>query len=202
MKDKIKATRGRPSRKPEIIAATEELIRTRGLASVTTRAIAEKVGCSEAAIYVHFDSRLELLLAVLEGSLPDMLAPLDALAQAVGKSTPQRNLLKALHAIYSFQERMIPMHGSLFGEPELLNAYRESFAGRRKGPHGGIARLQSYIVAEQALKRIPQEVDPDAAATALLAGSFFKAFMTQFFAEAQPTDDTFKKMIAAVIPKN
>jgi len=86
MKAKTKATRGRPSRKPEIIAATEELIRTRGLAGVTTRAIAERVGCSEAAIYVHFDSRSELLLAVLEGSLPAMLAPLDTLGQAVGKA--------------------------------------------------------------------------------------------------------------------
>ena len=45
---KKKSTRGRPSRRPEIIAATEALIRTRGLASTTTRAIAEQAGCSEA----------------------------------------------------------------------------------------------------------------------------------------------------------
>jgi AcrR family transcriptional regulator len=202
MKETVKATRGRPSRKPAIIAATDELIRTRGLSSVTTRAIAEHVGCSEAAIYVHFDSRHELLLAVLEGSLPDMLAPLDLLEKSVGKSTPQQNLVKALRAIYSFQERMIPMHGSLFGEPELLLAYRTTFAGRRKGPQGGIGRLQRYITGEQALNRIPKEVDAEAAATALIAGSFFKAFMTLFFAEAGPTDDSFKKLVAGALRKS
>ncbi len=196
MKAQTKGTRGRPSRKPEIIAATEELIRSRGLAGVTTRAIAEQTGCSEAAIYVHFDSRSELLLAVLEGSLPEMLAPLDTLEQAVGKATPQRNLLKAVQAIYTFQERMVPMHGSLFGEPKLLAAYRQTFVGRRKGPQGGIGRLQRYIAAEQALKRIPPEIDAEAAAAALISGLFFKAFMSLFFADPKPTDDTFKKLIA------
>src|SRR5260370_6419991 len=82
-KEKTKPTRGRPSRRPEIIAATEALIRTRGLAATTTRAIAEQAGCSEAALYVHFDSRLTLLLAVLEESLPEMLLPLKALEQSI-----------------------------------------------------------------------------------------------------------------------
>src|SRR5579871_4675586 len=105
---KQKLPRGRPSRKPEIIAAAEHLIRTRGLSSTTTRAIAEQAGCSEAAIYVHFESRLKLLLAVLEESLPDMLVPLQALDDAVGKSTPAQNLNKALHAIFSFHQRVVP----------------------------------------------------------------------------------------------
>jgi hypothetical protein len=94
---------------------------------------------------------------------------------------------------------MVPMHGSLFGEPELLSAYRQTFVGRRKGPHGGIGRLQRYIAAEQALKRIPQEIDPEAAATALIAGLFFKAFMTLFFADPRPTDESFRKLIASTL---
>src|SRR5258708_36246480 len=91
--------RGRPSRRPEIIAATEKLIRTQGLGSVTTRAIAAEVGCSEAALYVHFKGRLQLLLAVLEESLPEMLIPLHVLEQAAGRATPKQNLKKALRAI-------------------------------------------------------------------------------------------------------
>ena len=131
-----KPPRGRPSRRPEIIAATEALIRTRGLASTTTRAIAEQAGCSEAALYVHFENRLQLLLAVLEESLPDMLIPLRALEQSIGKSTPQQNLGKALRAIYTFHERVIPMLCGLFADPELLIAYRKSLAGQNKGPTG------------------------------------------------------------------
>src|ERR1700730_2569396 len=109
MKAKEKSTRGRPSRRPESIAAAEELIRVRGLANVTTRAIAEQAGCSEAALYVHFESRLKLLLAVLEEILPDMLLPLQSLDQSIGNATPQQNLTKSLRAIFTFHERVIPM---------------------------------------------------------------------------------------------
>jgi AcrR family transcriptional regulator len=199
MKRKAQAKRGRPSRRPEIIAATEALIRTKGLAGVTTRAIAQQVGCSEAALYVHFDGRLDLLLAVLEESLPNMLVPLRALEEATGKYTPQKNLRKALRAIYSFHERVIPMLGSLFADPELLTAYRESLTGRKKGPHGAIGRLQRYIAAEQELNRLPSGLDSEVSATVLMSSSFFKAFMAKFFGEPDPSDATLKKLVDAAI---
>jgi AcrR family transcriptional regulator len=202
MKLQTQAAKGRPSRRPEIIAATEALIRSRGLASVTTRAIAAEVGCSEAALYVHFESRLRLLLAVLEESLPDMLVPLHDLEQGLGKYTPQKNLSMALSAIYRFHERIIPMLGSLFADPELLAAYRESLVRGKKGPRGGIGRLQRYISAEQELNRISSKIDPEVAATGLMAGSFFRAFMTQFFGESVPIDAALKKLVAAAIDKS
>jgi AcrR family transcriptional regulator len=202
MKKKDPATRGRPSRRHEIVAATEMLIRTQGLASVTTRAIAKQANCSEAALYVHFENRLKLLLAVLEESLPDMLAPLHALEQAIGRSTPQQNLVRTLRAIYTFQERVIPMLNSLFADPALLTAYRESLASRQKGPHGALGRLQRYISAEQKLNRIHPKLDPEIAATMLMASSFFKAFTSQFFAEPGPSDAVLKKLVAAAIHKS
>src|SRR5260370_23724505 len=140
-KEKPKPARGRPSRRPEIIAATEALIRTRGLASTTTRAIAEQAGCSEAALYVHFNSRLTLLMAVLEESLPDMLLPLKSLEQSIGTRTPQQNLAQALRAVFAFHERVVPMLCGLFADPELLTAYRDFLTTRTKGPHGPIAHL-------------------------------------------------------------
>jgi AcrR family transcriptional regulator len=196
---KIRPTRGRPSRRPEIIAATEALIRTRGLASTTTRAIAEQAGCSEAALYVHFDSRLTLLLAVLEESLPDMLVPLKALEQSIGTRTPQQNLARALGAVFAFHERVVPMLCSLFSDPQLLTAYRESLTARNKGPQGAIGRLQKYISAEQSLGRIDKKVDAETAATMLMASSFFKAFVSQFFGAPRPSAAVFKKLIAAAI---
>src|SRR5580698_731628 len=168
---KEKSTRGRPSRRPEIIAAAQELIRTQGLANVTTRLIAERTGCSEAALYVHFDSRLKLLLAVLEESLPEMLIPLQALEQSIGSSTPQQNLVKALRAIFAFHERVIPMICGLFADTELLAAYRNSLTDRNRGPQGAIAKLQRYIVAEQKLGRLDKTLDPELTATTLMATS-------------------------------
>ncbi|MCU1318565.1 MAG: hypothetical protein JWP98_83 [Edaphobacter sp.] len=202
MKPTEKPARGRPSRRPEIIAAAQDLIRARGLANVTTRAIAEQAGCSEAALYVHFESRLKLLLAVLEESLPEMLLPLHALEQSIGAFTPQQNLTKALRAIFAFHERVIPMVCGLFADTELLAAYRESLTGRNKGPQGAISRLQRYIAAEQKLGRIDKKLDTDLAATTLMATSFFKAFTSQFLGEPGPSDAAFKKIVATAINKN
>jgi AcrR family transcriptional regulator len=199
MKVLEKTRRGRPSRRPEIIAATEALIRTRGLARTTTRAIAKQAGCSEAAIYVHFDNRLTLLLAVLEESLPDMLVPLRALEQSVGVRTPQQNLITALRAIFTFHERVVPMLCGLFADPELLAAYRKSLTARNKGPNGAIGRLHRYISAEQKLGRIHRSIDADTAATSLMANAFFKAFNSQFFGAPSPSAGVFKKLAAAAI---
>ena len=199
---KAKPTRGRPSRRPEIIAAAERLIRTRGLAGVTTRAIAEQAGCSEAALYVHFDNRLSLLLAVLEESLPDMLVPLKALEQSIGTLTPQQNLAKSLRAIFAFHERVVPMLCSLFADPQLLTAYRDSLTSRSKGPHGAIGRLQKYISAEQLLGRIATSIHAETAATMLMAGSFFQAFVSQFFGSPKPSAAALKKIVAAAIATN
>jgi AcrR family transcriptional regulator len=196
---KPKPTRGRPSRRPEIIAATEALIRTRGLASTTTRAIAEQAGCSEAALYVHFENRLRLLLAVLEESLPDMLVPLRALEQSIGTRTPQQNLTSALRAIFTFHERVVPMLCGLFADPQLLTAYRDSLTTRNKGPHGTVARLQNYISAEQKLGRIHRSIDAETSATILMASSFFKAFVSKFFGTPAPSSAVFKKLVAAAI---
>src|SRR5438067_8149533 len=105
--DKTRAAR--VNRRDEIVRATEELMRTRGLSGVTTRQIAETVGCSEGAIYVHFKGRVELLIAVLEESLPEMVKPLRALQETVGRKTPQQNLETAVRGILSFQQRVTPM---------------------------------------------------------------------------------------------
>jgi AcrR family transcriptional regulator len=199
--EKTKATRGRPSRRPEIIAAAETLIRTRGLASTTTRAIAEQAGCSEAALYVHFDNRLALLLAVLEESLPDMLLPLKSLEQSTGAGTPEQNLARALRAIFAFHERVVPMLCGLFADPDLLNAYRKSLTSRNKGPHGAIGRLRRYIAAEQAVGRIHKSIDAETAATMLMASSFFHAFVSKFFGSPRPSSAAFKKLVAAAIHK-
>jgi AcrR family transcriptional regulator len=199
---KQKPSRGRPSRKPEIIAAAEHLIRTRGLSSTTTRAIAEQAGCSEAAIYVHFESRLKLLLAVLEESLPEMLLPLQALDHAAGRSTPAQNINRALRAIFAFHRRVIPMLCGLFAEPELLTAYRESLTSRNKGPRGAIARLERYITAEQKLGRIQANIDAEIAATTLMANSFLKAFLVQFFDTPPPSSAVFKRIIASILEES
>lgn len=188
---------GKVNRRGQILSATEEILRSRGLSGTTTRQIAETVGCSEGALYVHFKDRMELLMAVLEDSLPDMLEPLHALADAAGRSTPQRNLEKALEGIFLFHQRVTPMVAGLFAEPHLLARYRKSLARSAKGPHRAISRLADYIRREQELGRISSRVDADAAATLQMSASFFRAFTEQFFGQPSglPSRRFFRQVI-------
>ena len=167
------------SRKEKMVAAAEALLRERGIGGVTTRAIAEAVPCSEGAIYVHFKDRLELLLAVLQQALPEMLAPLHELEEKAGKGTPEQNLTFALSGLMRFYDRVAPMLCSLMTEHELLRRFRQSLESAGKGPHRGIATLASYIEKEQRLGRIGAQVDAKTAAAVLMASSFFHVFTSQ-----------------------
>jgi AcrR family transcriptional regulator len=134
------------------------------------------VPCSEGAIYVHFEDRLELLLAVLRGALPEMVAPLHALELKAGAGTPGQNLALALKGLLRFHDRVGPMLCSLITEPELLKRFRQSLESTGKGPQRGIASLARYIELEQKLGRINKQVDAKTAASVLMASSFFQAF--------------------------
>lgn len=195
--------RGKTNRRGEILQAAEKLMRSHGLAGVTTRQISKEVGCSEGALYVHFKGRAELLLAMLEESLPDMLEPLKALGKSVGRGSPHRNLAVALRGIFKFHRRIVPAACGLFAEPELLAAYRESLARRGKGPHLSMGALADYIAAEQKLGRINAAVDARLAASLLMSSSFFRAFLEDFVgAPIEPSWEQFaERLIVGVAPQ-
>jgi len=177
-------------------------MRSHGLSGVTTRRISKEVGCSEGALYVHFKGRLELLLAMLEQSLPSMLKPLEALRESVGDGSPQENLIRAVGGIFKFHQRIVSASAGLFAEPELLTAYRNSLRHERKGPHLSMRVLEEYILSEQQLARIDSRIDAKLAACLLMAASFFRAFNEQFFGKPmQPTWSAFvQQLVATVVP--
>jgi AcrR family transcriptional regulator len=194
---------GKINRRSEILRAAEMLMHSRGLTGVTTREISQKVGCSEGALYFHFKGRLQLLLAMLEESLPDMLGPLQTLQESVGRSSPHANLAAALLGIFKFHRSVVPGTAGLFAEPELLAAYRKSLARQGKGPHLSMAVLADYIAAEQLLGRIDSGVDAKLAAYLLMSSSFFRAFMEKFSGKTmQPSWHHYaKRLVVAVAPQ-
>jgi len=178
-------------------------MKANGLSGVTTRRISREVGCSEGALYVHFKGRLELLLAMLEECLPDMLITLRELGESVGRGSPQENLAGALGGIFKFHRRVVPIAAGLFAEPELLAAYRSSLARQGKGPHLSMKVLEDYIRSEQESGRIAAYMDAKLAAYLILASSFFRAFVEEFFeTPMQPDWKHFAhQFIAAVAQK-
>ena len=154
-------------------------------------------------MYVHFKGRLELLLAMLEESLPDMLRPLHALRESVGRNSPHQNLVETLGGIFKFHQRVVPGTAGLFAEPKLLSAYRNSLNRQGKGPHLSMRVLEEYIRSEQDLGRIASEVDAKFAASLMMSASFFRAFVEHFFGTAmQPAWSAFaEKLVATVAPR-
>jgi AcrR family transcriptional regulator len=197
---RTKDVSSRVNRRKAILQAAEKLILERGLSGVTTRQISREAGCSEGALYVHFRGRLELLLAVLEESLPEMLGPLQTLQERVGRGSPQANLATALGGIFRFHQRATPLAAGLFAEPALLAAYRASLARQGKGPHLSMKVLENYVAAEQRLGRIDRRADAKQAAYVMMSASFFRAFSEQFFgATMRPSWDKFARQLIAVL---
>jgi AcrR family transcriptional regulator len=193
---------GRLNRRSEILEAAEKLMQSRGLSGVTTRQISREVGCSEGALYVHFKGRLELLLAMLEESLPDMLGPLQALRESVGRGSPHGNLAVALGGIFKFHRRIVPRTAGLFAEPVLLAAYRNVLARQGKGPHLSMRALEEYIRSEQELGRIALDVDAKLAAHLMMSSSFFRAFMEHFLGKStQPAWGKFAEQLVAIVAR-
>jgi AcrR family transcriptional regulator len=191
---------GKLNRRSEILRAAQKLMQSHGLSGVTTRQISHEVGCSEGALYVHFKGRLELLLAMLEESLPDMLGPLKELTESMGHRSPQENLVAALGGIFKFHRHVVPASAGLFAEPELLAAYRNSLNRQGKGPHLSMTVLEEYIRSEQKLGRINSEVDSKLAAYLMISASFFRAFVEHFFDKSvQPAWSNFAEQLVATI---
>ena len=151
----------------------------------------------EGALYVHFKGRLELLLAMLEDSLPEMLGPLRTLQQKVGHGSPQANLATALRGIYKFHQRATPRVAGLFADPELHAAFRSSLLRQNQGPHLSLKVLEDYITAEQETGRVEQRVDAKLAAYLLMSSSFFRAFSEQFF--GRPMRPAWSKLLDRLI---
>lgn len=193
---------GRRNRRKEILQGAERVIRTQGLASVTTRQISQEAGCSEGALYVHFNGRLELLLAMLEETLPTMLGPLEVLSQSIGRGSPLANLSKALEGIHRFHQHATPLVSGLFADPELHLKYRASLSSQGKGPHLSIKVLKNYIDAEQRMGRLDSTHNAQLAAELLMSASFFRAFSEQFFGiPLRPSWKAYhKQLLVAILP--
>jgi AcrR family transcriptional regulator len=189
------------NRRSEILRAAEKIMSEKGLNGVTTRQISREVGCSEGALYVHFKGRLELLLAMLEESLPDARLSFRMLEVSVGEGSPHANLVTAITGLRRFYQKVVPLFAGLFAEPKLLAAYRKSLIASNKGPHLAIGALEKYIEAEQKLGRIDKGTDANLVASILLSSCFLRAFVEHFFDRPmRPAWDKFAaQLVASVI---
>ena len=168
----------------ELIDAAARLLRTAGVASLTTREIAREAGCSDGALYTHFPTKSDLLMAVCEERLPDLRGEIGSLVSRVGSSTVERNLEAIIHTTQAFMAELIPITNAVASDPELRARHRERFVGGVIPPRRTIDALADYIAAEQRIGRVDPRISPRVFASLLTGACFSAASVEYVFGES------------------
>jgi AcrR family transcriptional regulator len=176
-----------PARR-RILDAAEHLMRTIGLARVTTKEIARAAGCSEAAIYKYYAGKEDLFIAVLETRLPPLGSVLADLSTPASLPELADALREVLRQAALFYESSVPIAGSLLAEPALLERHREGLTRIGAGPHVPFERLAEYLARAVAAGVLPAAVSPGAASAMLMGACFQRAFLARFSPPAPPPE--------------
>ncbi|HEY8984324.1 MAG TPA: TetR/AcrR family transcriptional regulator [Streptomyces sp.] len=187
----------RPTR-ARILDAAHDLMRTVGLARATTKEIAKAAGCSEAALYKHFDSKEDLFVQVLKERLPKLTPLLGSLAAEPGRGTLEENLTEIAHQAALFYDESFPIAASLYAENTLKRRHDAAMREKGAGPHVPIDLLAAYLRAEQALGRIAPTADTFAAASLLLGACAQRAFAYEAV-DTRPDTATFAARLARTL---
>ena len=89
----------RPQERPEELAAAAlRLFTERGYYSTTIDDVAEAAGVTKGAVYHHFDSKEELLLAAVQNFFNGAIAHMEDLLRRAGDLSPEERVRKILSA--------------------------------------------------------------------------------------------------------
>ena len=151
-------------RKREIVEASLEIIKEYGIQKLSLKRIANRIGISEQAIYRHFDSKLEILRAIIEYFNTE-------LKKTIHADLPAENVTAQIHALTSAHMTFINTHPAVASvifseemfqnEPELAEIVRQALMKRlsqitqliQQGQQTGEfdARLNPSVIARMLL---------------------------------------------------
>jgi AcrR family transcriptional regulator len=166
--------RGRPPSggREEILRATHDLLRERGMAKLTTREVAERAGVSEGSVFYHFEDRFGLLKAVFERSLgPLHLQPLNS-----GADQDMRTTVTTMsEGIEKFLNGSLDVMMAAQSDSSLRESLHAYMLESDYGPHRGIAGIGAYITAQQKAGIVRADVNPMVVASMIVNDTFQRA---------------------------
>jgi AcrR family transcriptional regulator len=187
------ATEVKPARE-RILDAAAVVMREKGVANTTTKAIAAAAGYSEAMLYKHFADKQELFLVLLKERLPGVRPRL----AAPGWGDLAANLADIVEQLMNYYADLFPMSVSIFSAPELLVQHREGIARHGgSGPVGPVRMLTNYLDAEREAGRIRTEADTTSAAQLLVGVAFHQGFLAAY--EGRTSVDAARDLAAAAV---
>jgi AcrR family transcriptional regulator len=166
----------KPARE-RILDAAAVVMREKGVANTTTKAIAAQAGYSEAMLYKHFADKQELFLLLLKERLP-LVHPRLA---APGWGDLAENLADIVEQLMNYYAELFPMSVSIFSSPDLLAQHREGIERHGgTGPIGPVRMLTNYLAAERDAGRLRSDADTTAAAQLLVGVAFHQGFLAAY----------------------
>lgn len=88
------------ARRAEILAAAERIFVEHGYEGATIRKIADEVGLSSTALYMHFAEKGEILQEICRGAFAALMEANDGILEAPGE--PETRIRRMLHAYIAF----------------------------------------------------------------------------------------------------
>jgi AcrR family transcriptional regulator len=153
-----------------IIEAADSLIREQGLAGATTRQIARAAGCAEGSIYVHFQDKIDLVIAVIVEREP-YFADLLELPSRAGEGTVEANLEPWVDELVNLLRENQPIFFALMGDRNVFQRFKTRIHQQQTGLVAVFKAASDYVSAEQDLGRIDPRVDPGIVATILIGAA-------------------------------
>ena len=166
--------RGRPPSggREEILRATHDLLRERGMAKLTTREVAERAGVSEGSVFYHFEDRFGLLKAVFERAL----GPLHLQEAEPGADDDLRTTVTGMsESIEAFLNQSLDVLMAAQSDSVLRDSVHAFMLESDYGPHRGIAGIGAYIAAKQQTGAVRADVDPNVVASMIINDAFQRA---------------------------
>ena len=194
----VEATETKPTLRRRIIEAADSLIREHGLAGTTTREIARAAGCAEGSIYVHFQDKIDLVIAVIVEREP-YFAELLELPKRAGEGTVDANLVPWVEELVSLIRDNQPIFFAIMSDRNVFDRFKARLSERQTGLVAVFKAASDYVRTEQALGRVDPRVKPEVVATILIGAARDHTFTRAFAGIATPSAEGFAQELVRTV---
>jgi AcrR family transcriptional regulator len=194
----VAAIETKPTLRRRIIEAADGLIREHGLAGTTTREIARAAGCAEGSIYVHFEDKIDLVIAVIVEREPFFANLLELPAKA-GESTVEANLVPWAEELLQLLRENQPVFFALMGDRNVFARFKERVRERQTGIIAVMQAAAAYVRAEQQLGRIDARIEPEVVASILIGACRDHTFAGSLAGAERPSPERFAQELVRTV---
>jgi AcrR family transcriptional regulator len=188
----------RPTLRRRIVDAADALIREHGLAGATTREIARAAGCAEGSIYVHFEDKIDLVIAVVVEREPTFAELLELPARA-GEGTVEANLVPWVEELVGLIRDNQPIFLALMSDRNAFERFKARVRERQTGLVAVFKAAADYVRAEQELGRIDARAEPEVVATILIGAARDHTFTRALAGIATPSAEGFAQELVRTV---